>query len=144
MHPQDRLWAEGCLRASVVSDSRQFCARIPTAQKSGTSGLGTMAHAAPASPSKTSPSTLRLPVQGLGMTGSSSMTELPRRSQLSPLLEVRRPYCTLNCDSCSAVLGERFKLSECSSKKKKKKNYREMHFILSKMIYYHIIFLNLL
>ncbi|CAG9828427.1 unnamed protein product [Diabrotica balteata] len=32
----------------------------------------------------------------------------PRRA-VSPLLEVRRPHCTLNCDYCNAILGDRFK-----------------------------------
>ncbi|KAJ8923610.1 hypothetical protein NQ315_010189 [Exocentrus adspersus] len=32
----------------------------------------------------------------------------PRRA-VSPLLEVRRPHCTLNCDNCNAILGDRFK-----------------------------------
>lgn len=32
----------------------------------------------------------------------------PRRA-VSPLLEVRRPHCTLNCDHCNAILEDRFK-----------------------------------
>lgn len=32
----------------------------------------------------------------------------PRRV-ISPLLEVRRPHCTLNCDHCNNLLEERFK-----------------------------------
>lgn len=32
----------------------------------------------------------------------------PRRA-VSPLLEVRRPHCTLNCDNCNAILEDRFK-----------------------------------
>ncbi|KAF5305793.1 hypothetical protein FQA39_LY09129 [Lamprigera yunnana] len=32
----------------------------------------------------------------------------PRRA-VSPLLEVRRPHCTLNCDQCHAMLEDRFK-----------------------------------
>ncbi|CAG9112847.1 unnamed protein product [Plutella xylostella] len=35
----------------------------------------------------------------------------PRRA-ISPLLEPRRPHCTLACDYCAAVLEDKFKLSE--------------------------------
>lgn len=33
------------------------------------------------------------------------------RRALSPLLEVRRPHCTLNCENCKTILEERFKHS---------------------------------
>lgn len=32
----------------------------------------------------------------------------PRRA-VSPLLEVRRPHCTLNCDYCNTILEDRFR-----------------------------------
>lgn len=34
------------------------------------------------------------------------------RRALSPLLEVRRPHCTLNCENCKTILEERFKHSK--------------------------------
>ncbi|KAK0169145.1 hypothetical protein PV327_002891 [Microctonus hyperodae] len=49
-----------------------------------------------------STSSLALPsLQGASPDGSAS----PRRA-VSPLLEVRRPYCTLNCDPCSVYLED--------------------------------------
>lgn len=44
---------------------------------------------------------------GLDDTSSSSS-----RWALSPLLEVRRPHCTLNCENCKIILEERFKHSK--------------------------------
>uniref|UniRef100_A0A0C9RFT0 guanylate cyclase n=1 Tax=Fopius arisanus TaxID=64838 RepID=A0A0C9RFT0_9HYME len=49
-----------------------------------------------------STSSLALPsLQGASPDGGAS----PRRA-VSPLLEVRRPHCTLNCDSCSVYLED--------------------------------------
>lgn len=33
----------------------------------------------------------------------------PPRRVVSPLLEVRRPHCTLNCEHCNIILEDRFK-----------------------------------
>ena len=60
---------------------------------------------------------LRLPIVGGGSGspggGGSSPGDVPSpRHALSPLLEVRRPHCTLNCASCTAVLEERFRHSK--------------------------------
>ncbi|PNF41806.1 hypothetical protein B7P43_G02602 [Cryptotermes secundus] len=57
---------------------------------------------------------LRLPIVGGGSGaaggGGGGAGEPPSpRHALSPLLEVRRPHCTLNCASCTAVLEERFR-----------------------------------
>lgn len=35
------------------------------------------------------------------------------RKVVSPLLELRRPHCTLNCENCKAILEERFRHSRC-------------------------------
>lgn len=52
---------------------------------------------------------LSLPVNGsVGSARDSSTSTSPRRA-VSPLLEVRRPHCTLNCDHCNAILEDRFK-----------------------------------
>lgn len=60
---------------------------------------------------------LRLPIVGGGSGaaggGGGGAGEPPSpRHALSPLLEVRRPHCTLNCASCTAVLEERFRHSK--------------------------------
>lgn len=44
----------------------------------------------------------------LTLPGSGGSDSSPRRA-VSPLLEVRRPHCTLNCDHCNAILEDRFK-----------------------------------
>ena len=60
---------------------------------------------------------LRLPVgggagaMGGGSGGGAGDPPSPRHA-LSPLLEVRRPHCTLNCASCTAVMEERFRHSK--------------------------------
>ncbi|KAH0560794.1 hypothetical protein KQX54_008438 [Cotesia glomerata] len=57
-----------------------------------------------------STSSLALPsLQGASPDGGAS----PRRA-VSPLLEVRRPHCTLNCDSCSAYLEDIYRHSTLS------------------------------
>lgn len=57
--------------------------------------------------SSVSPISLCLPSETSGGKEASSSTS-PRRA-VSPLLEVRRPHCTLNCDNCNSILEERFK-----------------------------------
>lgn len=60
--------------------------------------------------STSSTSSLALPsLQGSSPDGSAS----PRRA-VSPLLEVRRPHCTLNCDSCSVYLEDIYRHSTLS------------------------------
>ncbi|OXU27504.1 hypothetical protein TSAR_011270 [Trichomalopsis sarcophagae] len=52
-----------------------------------------------------STSSLALPsIPGASPEGGAS----PRRA-VSPLLEVRRPHCTLNCDHCSGYLEDLYK-----------------------------------
>lgn len=53
---------------------------------------------------------LRLPIVGggSGAAGGGAGDSPSPRHALSPLLEVRRPHCTLNCASCTALLEERF------------------------------------
>jgi hypothetical protein len=72
----------------------------------GCSRLGTMAAA--------SADSLRLPIVGgsSGAAGGGAGEPPSPRHALSPLLEVRRPHCTLNCASCTAVLEERFRHSK--------------------------------
>ena len=54
-----------------------------------------------------STSSLALPtIPGASPEGGAS----PRRA-VSPLLEVRRPHCTLNCDHCSCYLEDLYKQS---------------------------------
>lgn len=54
-----------------------------------------------------STSSLALPsIPGTSPEGGAS----PRRA-VSPLLEVRRPHCTLNCDHCSGYLEDLYKHS---------------------------------
>lgn len=50
---------------------------------------------------------LTLPPENPGGLDGDNNTS-PRRA-VSPLLEVRRPHCTLNCDNCNAILEDRFK-----------------------------------
>lgn len=54
-----------------------------------------------------STSSLALPsIPGASPDGGAS----PRRA-VSPLLEVRRPHCTLNCDHCSGYLEDLYRNS---------------------------------
>lgn len=48
------------------------------------------------------------PMPGASPDGGAS----PRRA-VSPLLEVRRPHCTLNCESCSLFLEDIYRHSTC-------------------------------
>lgn len=57
---------------------------------------------------------LNLPQENTNGKEVSTSTS-PRRA-VSPLLEVRRPHCTLNCDYCNAILGDRFRHVQNSSK----------------------------
>lgn len=54
----------------------------------------------------TSDMSLTLPPESPGIDSDNNSS--PRRA-VSPLLEVRRPHCTLNCDNCNAILEDRFK-----------------------------------
>lgn len=46
-----------------------------------------------------------------GTTGKPEGSSPSPRRAISPLLEVRRPHCTLNCDNCNFILENRFKHS---------------------------------
>lgn len=50
---------------------------------------------------------LKLPSESSG--GHEVGTSTSPRRAVSPLLEVRRPHCTLNCDHCNGILEDRFK-----------------------------------
>lgn len=42
----------------------------------------------------------------------------PEARSISPLLEIRRPHCTLNCDHCSTYLEDLYKQSTLRALKK--------------------------
>lgn len=58
-----------------------------------------------------STSSLTLP-QMLGTSPDGGASPSPRRA-VSPLLEVRRPHCTLNCESCNLFLEDIYRHSTC-------------------------------
>lgn len=61
-----------------------------------------------------STSSLTLPTMpGASPDGGAS----PRRA-VSPLLEVRRPHCTLNCETCNAFLEDLYRHSRSLSSSK--------------------------
>lgn len=65
------------------------------------------------SPSVPNTLTLGIPRDADGYQYGSMDDTSPSGSRraLSPLLEVRRPHCTLNCENCKTILEERFKHS---------------------------------
>lgn len=78
----------------------------PMSENIQSAATATMASGPPTGPAGMS---LSLPVDGgAGGVRDSSASTSPRRA-VSPLLEVRRPHCTLNCDHCNAILEDRFK-----------------------------------
>lgn len=63
------------------------------------------------------------------------------RRALSPLLEVRRPHCTLNCENCKTILEERFRHSRFHQVKGMLPIGLTRSFIFSKAINTFVIFL---
>ncbi|GJQ69920.1 hypothetical protein Trydic_g13326 [Trypoxylus dichotomus] len=55
------------------------------------------------------PNIMSLTLPGDLSPGREVGTSTSPRRAVSPLLEVRRPHCTLNCDNCNAMLEDRFK-----------------------------------
>lgn len=52
---------------------------------------------------------LSLPTDAGGGAGREVGTSTSPRRAVSPLLEIRRPHCTLNCDYCNAFLEDRYR-----------------------------------
>ena len=97
--------------ASGASDEDEGRPRRTSTSSSCSFGLG-----APFSDDRsrsTTPNGPRcLDVPGAGGRRWSGGESPSPRGALSPLLELRRPHCTLNCSTCNAILEEKYKHSE--------------------------------